>query len=662
MGGGENLPSVNIYYNKTCYGLSVDARIVRKIFKSGGGNVSSVRELDFNEAPVWADVAFHLETPVAQVLGYAHVNILLVNAEQWISNVYDSYLEDFDAVIFRSVDDLQHFVRDMEIAGKKTDNLMFLPWCCEISEDQKNCPIGTDLKNLGIVSFLGKNEYKFEWIRDFLDKGLWESQYPPLRVYTSQPEFAEELISICNKDAITNIQIECKNLDSETINRLQWLYYAQLICSRGEGFGYGAAEAECHGAQLLLSELPVFWDYYLGSEDDQNQSESQSQPIWLPSVPIDPSTTAAPKARRGLRYQLTGPDESPEAREKLRNMIMNLIDKPCISPDERRKKGRLAYQKRLKLSVEAFQGRLWNKVLQLLEKRRPIRGNWHCPPILVPDDCPPITIVTPTRNRRKLIDIAFHNLLMTDYPLKKIEWIVIEDSDNDNSCSDKLVNFQMNCPDITLRYIPLGKREENEASSCWPVGQKRNIGIENAKNDIILFMDDDDHYPSTSFRRRVAWLRRASTLSCGKKRVTGCSTLALYDLQKGVSAVNVPPWDIPQCQRVSEATLTFFKDAWVDRKFPEVFVAEGEDWLAGREKLFFEIPPQQIIVAFSHGTNSTSRRLPDISKPNGCFWGFPGPYLRFIHGLVGIEIEAGTGTGTGTGAGQRGQKKLKNSV
>lgn len=68
-------------------------------------------------------------------------------------------------------------------------------------------------------------------------------------------------------------------------------------------------------------------------------------------------------------------------------------------------------------------------------------------------------------------------------------------------------------------------------------------------------------------------------------------------------------------------------------------MAEGEDWISGREEQIIEIPPQQIIVAFSHGSNQSSRRIPPTDSKPACFWGFPREYLVFIHGLVGIEIE-----------------------
>ncbi len=124
-----------------------------------------------------------------------------------------------------------------------------------------------------------------------------------------------------------------------------------------------------------------------------------------------------------------------------------------------------------------------------------------------------------------------------------------------------------------------------------------------------------------------------------QKAVVGCTTIALYDLLKGVSAVNSPPMDIPLGQRISEATLAFRKSFWAERKFGDVSMAEGESWISGRENAFFEIPPQQIIVAFTHGKNTSSRRLPDAKAGGGCFWGFPREFLQFVHGLAGITVE-----------------------
>ena len=267
-------------------------------------------------------------------------------------------------------------------------------------------------------------------------------------------------------------------------------------------------------------------------------------------------------------------------------------------------------------------------VQPFLSERKPKSGNHACPPILMPCDCPPISIVTPTFNRRRLINIAFHNLVSSDYPKDKIEWVVVEDGEKqEDMASDAIIGFRVNNPEFRLKYIPL--------SGKYSIGHKRNLGVEHASSDIILFMDDDDHDPPTAFRRRVAWLTKSRFPAT---RLTCCTSIAMYDLQTGQSGVNVPPWDLPFSKRISEATLTFYKSLWTERPFPDTSVSEGSDWIVGRESVALEMPPQQIIVAFNHDQSQTRRRIPK-EAPVGCFWGFPKEYLQFIHRLVGVEIE-----------------------
>jgi hypothetical protein len=111
----------------------------------------------------------------------------------------------------------------------------------------------------------------------------------------------------------------------------------------------------------------------------------------------------------------------------------------------------------------------------------------------------------------------------------------------------------------------------------------------------------------------------------------------MYDLQKGTSAVNSPPFTLSLAERCSEATLTFTKEFWNKKQFPDVSMAEGEGFLEGREDQVVEIPPQQIIVALSHGSNLSGRSMPTTTP--GCFWGFSRQLLEFLHGLIGVKVE-----------------------
>jgi hypothetical protein len=273
------------------------------------------------------------------------------------------------------------------------------------------------------------------------------------------------------------------------------------------------------------------------------------------------------------------------------------------------------------------------------------RVQQQLPPVLLPEDCPPISIVTLLYNRRKFFELACHSILLTDYPKEKIQWIIVEDSDDpEESASDRVVgvinDVEAAKNPLRIEYIPL--------KSKTPVAEKRNLGVAKATADIVLMMDDDDHYPETSFRRRVAWL----TKHPWKPQAVAATTIACYDLVKGISAVNTPPMGLPLGQRISEATLTFYKDWWAVRGFPAaVQVGEAEGFVHGREHDVLEVPPQQIIVAFSHGKNVSSRRIPSGAdvKP-GCFWGFPKEFLVFVHGLAGIKVISDAGSDAGSDA------------
>lgn len=273
--------------------------------------------------------------------------------------------------------------------------------------------------------------------------------------------------------------------------------------------------------------------------------------------------------------------------------------------------------------------------LAIADAFRPFKGKGgeQFPRLLQDAELPHISVITLLYNRRKFVDLAIHNLLVTDYPKDKIEWLVVEDSDiTDEQAADKVIKFGRESAPLSVSYIPMPSTHKIKNT----IGAKRNLGIQRAQHDVILFMDDDDHYPDSSFRRRVSTLLTHRW----KPQAAACTTIACYDLIKGTSAVNTPPWTLPLKKRISEATLVFYKSWWAEKGFPDTNVAEGEGFLDGRENHVVELPPQQMIVAMSHSQNSTSRRIPPgpSGKPS-CFWGFPKEFLKWLHGLVGVEIE-----------------------
>lgn len=606
--------SVNIIYNKiNTRGLNDDTYVIERLLKNLqdaiNQPISKAKRLDMREPHTHCDIQFHLEIPIFSAIPWAHVNVMLVNPEQW-SYTYDSYVHAFDALIFRDNTSAEKFRKDFMDKGLSIDNIYVIPWCAFWQVSQIK---GAYLKDsdLGFVCFLGGSKNKYEYLKSILP--YWHEDDPKLTIYTTRKDYEEDLKTL---GLPSNIVLNCEDLSEENRYRIMSLYRGHLVCSQGEAFGYAAANTEVSGAFTIMNMLPVFEEMY----------SNQEGVYWLSNVYEDSNQ---------VRYSIANPDSS-HIRTQLENAFKAFADADF---EQIRLKRQDIAKERFNVSSSAFLIML-RKLSDYIKERRPSKGVFHCPPILNTDDCPPITIITPTYNREKLIDIAFHNLLSTDYPHNKIEWIVIEDNEKTpHLACDKIISFQIQVPDIKLKYMPIEGR--------MSIGEKRNHAIEQASNDIILFMDDDDHYPPTSFRRRVAWLTKGTKRgNMGCANIACCTTIALYDLLRGTSAVNVPPYDIPFAQRISEATLTFRKSAWLERRFPNVSIAEGEEWITGRENQVIEMPPQQIMVAFSHGQNQSSRRIPPTDSKPACFWGFPKEYLIFIHKLAGIEVEEDTSHGS----------------
>jgi hypothetical protein len=601
--------TVNILYNRTnTFGLTDDVSVIERLLKKAqdsiGQPIQKAKIVDIREPLSHCDIQFHLETPIFGAIPWGHTNVILINPEQW-SYSYDSYVHAFDALLFRDPDSAAAFRADFEKKGIRSDHIHVIPWCASWNNDIPACN-GYDGFYNGFVCFLAGSSSKYEYLKKLIPH--WRPSDPPLTIYTTRPDFVDELQQLGLPD---NIRVICKDMDVIPRYRIMSSYKGHLICSQGEAYGYAAANAEVLGVFTIMNSLPVF----------QHTYQYNHGIAWLSN---------SYKPSEHVRYLLASPGDMirQELEEAFR--LFNINDFGQI-----RWVRQMKARERFSSTIFAFLP-IIGRLQLLIQQRQSAKSVIHCPPILHAADCPPITIITPTYQRKKLIDIAFHNLLATDYPHEKIEWVVIEDNEHASQmASEKIVQFQVQAPSIQLKYIPIEGR--------MSIGEKRNIAIQHATHDIILFMDDDDHYPITSFRRRVAWLTKGTKCGeTGKASIVCCTTLALYDLMKGTSAVNVPPFDIPFAQRISEATLAFRKSAWLERPFPHVSIAEGENWIEGRENQVIEIPPQQIIVAFSHGTNQSSRRIPPSNVAPSCFWGFPKEYLMFIHSLAGVQVEETT--------------------
>jgi hypothetical protein len=587
-----------IYNKNNTFGISNDIKVLDSALKQinakhsrDGWTFGQLRHIDSKDFPVKSDVQFHIEMPAYAHVPWAQVNILMVNPDHYYPAAYDSYLAHFDAVICKDAATAAHFEA---ICGGGGPAVYTVPWLANCKPDaMKKLPHGS--QSDGFVAFVGGSENKCAALEELIPH--WNTTHN-LTVYTARRDLYERLALVSS--GIDGVTIKHIDLADDERERLQRFYIGHVVVSCGEGFGHAAAEGRAAGAFLILNTLPVYTDTY----------RDLSGVAWIASAAAEAAAADADATLLPKSHLL---DISCALDAAFREFAS--WTPPSAPQLQSEYEGRKAA---FVAAMVPLAGVVYSKVSKTPR---------HIPPILREADCPPISIITLTYNRRAFADLCSYNLLLTDYPRDKIEWVVVEDSDDlSKAASDKFMKFAADHPEFKFVFVPVGYK--------MPIGAKRNLGVEQATNEICLFMDDDDFYPRTSFRRRVAWL--VGSPAAGAVTTT---TLPMYDLMTAKSAITVPPWNIPLHERISEAALTFRKSFWAERKFDDgTNIAEGSAWLKGREASVVEICPHQIIVALSHGANISSRVIPE-DAPVGCAWGWPRELMMFLHGLVGVRLE-----------------------
>jgi hypothetical protein len=351
-------------------------------------------------------------------------------------------------------------------------------------------------------------------------------------------------------------------LPEEEYNNLLKECGLAICISSAEGFGHAVNEAMSSGCNLLLSAIKPFFEL-TGNAIFTEPMSIVPHPSSMGNI-VETSSASIVEA---LTHYV---NTDMKAKKRLTNSI------------------RMEYETR----HTTFMDRMKSLIVPLPDFS--IKDN--LPP---ESELPDVSIITVTSNRRIFMPLAKYSYLIQSYPEDKLEWVIVDDGE---SIEDTLIGIP------NVKYVRTEK---------MTIGEKRNVGVQNAMYDNIVMMDDDDIYPNNSILQRISMMYMHP-----KKDCTFCTTIPCYDICKYSSFVNVPPNTLPMSQRVSEATLCFTRKFWEERNFPVQQIAEGEAFIHGREQMCREISPQEVIVSLVHSKNTSSRRIPEIKEPNGCHFGF----------------------------------------
>jgi glycosyltransferase involved in cell wall biosynthesis len=127
---------------------------------------------------------------------------------------------------------------------------------------------------------------------------------------------------------------------------------------------------------------------------------------------------------------------------------------------------------------------------------------------------PPVSILTPTYNRRRFLPWLIECIRAQNYPRERMEWVVLDDGTD--CVRDLLEPF---AESLNLVYI--------RCESKLNIGEKRNRLHAAARGTILVNMDDDDYYPPERVSHAV------STLLGKKVELVGSTRNHLYYTDDG---------------------------------------------------------------------------------------------------------------------------------
>jgi len=126
-----------------------------------------------------------------------------------------------------------------------------------------------------------------------------------------------------------------------------------------------------------------------------------------------------------------------------------------------------------------------------------------------PQASPLVSICTLTHNRPIHLKKLQTCIEAQNYPLEKIEWVILDDS---NIYKESLEI--KSSTEIRIKYQRLKEK--------LPLGRKRNLSHKLCSGEVIVYMDDDDYY----FPERIS--HAVETLQKSTGEIAGSTTLHIY--------------------------------------------------------------------------------------------------------------------------------------
>lgn len=200
---------------------------------------------------------------------------------------------------------------------------------------------------------------------------------------------------------------------------------------------------------------------------------------------------------------------------------------------------------------------------------------------------PNVSILMPTYNRNKFIELILHNITSQTYPKNKLEWVIIDDGE------EKLINDENKIRNIIfpikLKYIRINPKHKLK------IGEKRNYLVKYCSYDYCINIDDDDIYLNNYILKSILFLLAK------KKDLVGSNQMIFY-FPKHQTFTKI---SCRAKRQIHEATMCFKKKHWMKTGgFKKTNGSEGSKMIDKFEENVYNINIDGLMYCLCHENNS----------------------------------------------------------
>ena len=201
-------------------------------------------------------------------------------------------------------------------------------------------------------------------------------------------------------------------------------------------------------------------------------------------------------------------------------------------------------------------------------------------------DQPTVTVCTLTHNRQNYVKRLQQCIEAQDYPLEKIEWLVLDDS---NEYSHSLT-FSSGTA-LRIKYQRVKRKLK--------LGEKRNLAHKLCSGEIIIYMDDDDFY----FPTRVS--HAVSALQTSGKEIAGSTKLIIYYSHDESLWISGPFGENHATAGTFAMTKEFASKTHYNKNDE---CNEEKHFLNGYSIPMAQLHPEKTMVCISHSSNTFDKK------------------------------------------------------